>query len=103
MVIKSWLPVIRELSARGIDPVLQVYALSHLDVVVGGGEMLVGRFQHAIETVADATEIPLVELQQRAVERAATASSAETLIAALNSLRPTLEALPAVTPSGSCC
>jgi len=100
MVINSWLPIVRELSARGIDPVLQVYALSHLDVVVGAGEMLVGRFQHAIETVADATGVPLPELRQRAVERATTASSAETLIAALNDLRPTLEKLPGVTSVG---
>jgi hypothetical protein len=100
MIVKAWLPVVRELSARGIDPILQVYALSHLDVVVGAGEMLVGRFQHAIETVADATGTPLLELQRRAVERAATASSAETLIAALNDLRPTLESLPGVTSVG---
>lgn len=100
MVIKSWQPVVRELSARGIDPVLQAYALSHLDVVVGAGEMVVGRFQSAIETVADVTGIPLAELERRAVERAVTVSSAEALLAELNNLRPTLEAVPTVTSVG---
>lgn len=100
MIIKAWLPVVRELSSRGIEPVLQVYALSHLDVVVGAREMLVGRFQHAIETVADATGVALPELQRRTVERAATVASTEALIAALNDLRQTLESVPGVTSVG---
>jgi hypothetical protein len=99
-MIEKWVPIVQELCARGVDPVVQVYALSGYEIAVGAGEMIIGRYQRAMETVAQVTKRPLVELQKDVVSRAATIESSESLLAELRAVRPLLESLPGVTSVG---
>lgn len=99
-MIEKWVPLAQELCAKGVDPVVQVYALSGYDLRVGAGEMIIGRYQHAMETVAHVTKRPLAELQRDVVGRAATIEASERLLAEVRALRPVLEHLPGVTSVG---
>lgn len=99
-MIEKWVPLVQELCAKGVDPVVQVYALSGYEIAVGAAELIIGRYQHAMETVAHVTKRPLAELQKEVVGRAATIESSEHLLAEVRAVRPVLERLPGVTSVG---
>jgi hypothetical protein len=101
VVVGPWIPIVRELVARGVTaPEVLACALAGWDLKLTTSDAVGARLPCGVATVAEVLGRPLPEIQLAVLTRALDPANAAALLEELRALRSRLDGLPGVREVG---